>query len=82
LSAAQRRRNLDAAFHVVEIDAIAGRSILLIDDVMTSGVTLGECANTLMLAGAARVDVATVSRALSVSEQPVQRDRTISDAMR
>jgi predicted amidophosphoribosyltransferase len=35
---------------------------LLIDDVLTSGATVGECARVLKRAGAARVDVLTLAR--------------------
>lgn len=43
---------------------LAGCSVLLIDDVMTSGATLNECARVLKLHGASRVDVAVAARAL------------------
>lgn len=42
----------------------SGRRVLLIDDVMTSGATLDECARVLKLHGASRVDVAVAARAL------------------
>jgi ComF family protein len=55
----QRRRNVQGAFAVADgrNAAIDGRSILLIDDVITTGATVGACARALKKAGAARVDV-------------------------
>jgi predicted amidophosphoribosyltransferase len=41
---------------------VAGRRVLLIDDVLTSGATANACAEALLAAGAAGVDVLTVAR--------------------
>ncbi|MBL8562750.1 MAG: ComF family protein, partial [Gemmobacter sp.] len=41
---------------------VHGRPVLLVDDVMTSGATLGACADALLAAGAARVDVIVMCR--------------------
>lgn len=62
LSATKRRRNIRGAFRVQPGRACEGRSLLLIDDVYTTGATAQECARTLRRAGAARVDVYTVAR--------------------
>jgi ComF family protein len=62
LNAAARRRNLFAAFALGPGANVAGRRLLLIDDVMTTGSTLGACAETLLVAGAAWVGGLTVSR--------------------
>jgi ComF family protein len=52
---AERARNVRGAFAVADPDRIAGRHIGLVDDVMTSGHTLGELAATFKRFGAARV---------------------------
>lgn len=58
----QRRLNLRGAFFVAEKERIAGRSILLLDDIYTTGATARECTKTLLQAGAASVYVATLAR--------------------
>ena len=59
----QRRTNVRGAFAVVKPAKIKGRSILIVDDVMTTGTTAGECARVLRRAGAKEVFVATIARA-------------------
>jgi ComF family protein len=63
LSNTGRRRNVSAAFQCRRPDRAAGRKILLIDDVMTTGATAAACALALKRAGAARVELLTVARA-------------------
>ncbi|MBQ4480556.1 MAG: ComF family protein [Victivallales bacterium] len=65
LDADSRIRNLRRAFVVPphEVSRIAGRSILLLDDVFTTGATLTAATEILLAAGAAEVAVATIARA-------------------
>ncbi len=60
----QRRRNVSRAFAVRRLDRIRGRRVLLVDDVMTTGATVDECARVLLRAGARRVDVLTLARVM------------------
>jgi len=59
----QRRANVRGAFAVVKAQKVKDRSVLIVDDVMTTGTTAGECARVLRRAGAKEVFVATVARA-------------------
>lgn len=59
-----RRLNMRGAFAVPEPEAVAGRDVLLIDDILTTGATARSAAAALMHAGAGQVYVATLARAL------------------
>ena len=63
LTRQQRQANLRGAFAVARPARVAGRTVLIVDDVMTTGTTAGECARVLLRAGAKEVFVATVARA-------------------
>jgi len=63
LNPGERRRNLSGAFRIADKDAVRGREVLLLDDIMTTGATARECARVLRRAGAAKVWVATVAKA-------------------
>lgn len=61
-SASQRRQNVRRAFGVRHVSWVDGRRFLLVDDVMTTGSTVDECAHVLKKAGAVTVHVITVAR--------------------
>jgi ComF family protein len=61
---AERRRLVANAFAVKRPSRIAGKRVLVVDDVMTTGATLAECARTLLAAGAREVAVAVLARAV------------------
>ncbi len=58
----EREKNVRGAFHC-QAD-LTGQRIVLVDDVMTTGASLNECARTLKLHGAAQVTLLVVARAL------------------
>lgn len=62
LDAVARRRNMRGAFRVAA-DAVVPAHVVVLDDVMTTGATLAECARSLQRAGAERVDVWALARA-------------------
>lgn len=57
-----RAKNVRDAFAVARPKVIAGKAVVLIDDVLTTGATVGECTRVLLAAGARSVDVLTLAR--------------------
>ncbi len=62
LTASQRLSNVQNAFQTKREAALAGRHVLLVDDVMTTGATVNACAKALKKGGAKTVHVITVAR--------------------
>ena len=63
LSPEERKRNIRGAFRVIDAEAVKGKRVLLIDDVLTTGATVSEASKVLLEAGAKSVDVATLAAA-------------------
>jgi len=76
LTPRQRRQNLRGAFIVPDRQAVAGKNVLLIDDILTTGATVRSVAQVLLRAGAAKVWVATLSRARQVFDYSVGHSDT------
>lgn len=68
----QRRENMRGAFGVSKPEEISGQEILLVDDVLTTGTTVAECARVLLRAGASKVWVATVARTQKLEAQAIK----------
>ena len=73
LSRSERARNVQGAFRVPadRTPAIAGRRVVLIDDVLTSGATLDACARALLRAKASDVDVLVFARVVDSVKSPI-----------
>lgn len=77
LTATQRQTNVRGVFVVPDEKRIAikGRSVLLVDDVLTTGATVEAAARTLCRAGAARIEVLTFSRVVPGRDDEGRRGR-------
>jgi ComF family protein len=73
LGKSERAQNVQGAFRVpAEGKAeVAGRKLLLVDDVLTSGATVDACARALLRAGAASVDVLAFARVVTPGRAPI-----------
>ncbi len=60
LSSAERQRNVEGAFRLVRPERIAGKHILLVDDILTSGATLSACGEELAKAADVRISIMTI----------------------
>ena len=70
LTREERIANLRDAFRVFAPGRVKGRTVIVADDVMTTGTTVSECARVLKKAGAERVWAATVARTLKGAASP------------
>lgn len=61
LPAEQRRENVHGVFSVIS-DQVRGKDILILDDVITTGATIYECAEVLRKAGARKISALTIAR--------------------
>ena len=73
LSKSERATNVQGAFRVDAAGkaAVAGRRVLLVDDVLTSGATVDTCSRTLLRAGARQVDVLVFARVVDQMRAPI-----------
>ena len=73
LSRSQRLSNVQGAFKVAADRSadIAGRRVVLVDDVLTSGATTDACARALLRAKAAQVDVLVFARVVDTHKSPI-----------
>ncbi|MGQ9645752.1 MAG: ComF family protein [Thermodesulfobacteriota bacterium] len=67
LSGAERERAVRKSFHVLEGETLKGKTILLVDDVYTTGSTVNECSRVLLASGVIRIDVFTLTHAVKIS---------------
>ena len=68
MSPLQRRKTVAGAFRVRDKSAVAGKTVILVDDVLTTGSTADACARTLKRAGAARIELVSWARVVKPSQ--------------
>jgi ComF family protein len=81
LSRDERMENMRGAFRVADPARVKGRTIIVVDDVMTTGTTLSECARVLQQAGAERVWAVTVARAFQGADLSETANRGEQEAI-
>lgn len=69
---AQRRANVLGAYQVIDPAVLAEKRILLLDDIITTGATAGECARVLLTAGAEEIHCGAVAVARHQSNNKVR----------
>ena len=79
LTPRQRRINVRGAFLVPDPQAVSGRNVLVIDDILTTGATARSVAQVLLRAGATNVWVATLARARQTRDRAFHLDRFDSE---
>jgi predicted amidophosphoribosyltransferase len=67
MSLLQRRKIVAGAFRVTDRSKVAGKTIVLVDDVLTTGSTAEACARALKRAGAARIELVSWARVVKPS---------------
>ena len=68
MSPIQRRKTVAGAFKVRDRSTVSGRTVILIDDVLTTGSTAEACARVLKRAGASRVELVSWARVVKPSQ--------------
>ena len=68
MSLSQRRRTVAGAFKVADAARVKGRTVILVDDVLTTGSTADACARALKRAGAVRVELVSWARVVKPSQ--------------
>ena len=73
LTLEERKNNINNAFKIRSAKDIKNRRIILVDDVITTGATISECAKILKANGAAKVFALSVATPLNLTSSPVQK---------
>lgn len=63
LNTEERQSNVAGIFHLERPEAVAGRHVLIVDDVLTTGATVASCANEIATAGEVKISVLTLGLA-------------------
>lgn len=58
---AERRANVLGVYEAVNVQLLPGKRVLLLDDILTTGATAGECARVLLTAGASEITLGTIA---------------------
>ena len=79
LSQANRQKNLEHAFKVVDKQKVRNKIVLIFDDIYTTGATLDECAKTLKKAGAVKVYGLTLAHSVFNKSKVVESNAMAFD---